>query len=71
MAGTNLAFSLVILLGLQQSGIVLSNKQKEDFIFLWRYIGYQLAIDEELLPANFKEAFHLAQIIKETEFQKI
>jgi len=70
MAGTNLAFSLVILLGLQQSGIVLSDRQKEDFIFLWRYIGYQLAIDKELLPANFKEAFHLAHIIKKRNFKK-
>jgi ER-bound oxygenase mpaB/B'/Rubber oxygenase, catalytic domain len=70
MAGTNLAFSVLILLGLQQSGHVLSEKQKEDFIFLWRYIGYQLAIDEELLPATFKEAYHLAQVIKKRNFKK-
>jgi len=69
MAGTNLAFSLVILMGLQQSGIILSDKQKEDFIFLWRYIGYQLAIEEELLPATFREAYHLAQVIKKRNFK--
>jgi ER-bound oxygenase mpaB/B'/Rubber oxygenase, catalytic domain len=70
MAGTNLAFSVLILLGLQQSGHVLSEKQKEDFIFLWRYIGYQLAIEEDLLPATFKEAYHLAQVIKKRNFKK-
>ncbi len=70
MAGTNLAFSVLIVLGLQQSGHVLSEKQKEDFIFLWRYIGYQLALDEDLLPATFKEAYHLAQIIKKRNFRK-
>ena len=70
MAGTNLAFSVLILLGLQQSGHVLSEKQKEDFIFLWHYIGYQLSLDEDLLPATFKEAYHLAQVIKKRNFKK-
>jgi hypothetical protein len=45
MAGTNLAFSYVILLGMQQSGFILSDKEKEDFLFAWRYIGYQLNIE--------------------------
>lgn len=70
MAGTNLAFSLVILLGLQKSGYILTEKHKEDYIFLWRYIGYQLNIEEDLLPESFKDAFHLAQVIKKRHFKK-
>lgn len=70
MAGTNLAFSYVILLGMQQSGFILSDKEKEDFIFAWRYIGYQLNIDEELLPASFSEARILATTIKNRNFKK-
>jgi hypothetical protein len=70
MAGTNLAFSLVILHGLQKSGYALTDKQKEDFIYLWRYIGYQLHIDEDLLPTSFKEAYQLALIIKKRNFKK-
>lgn len=70
MAGTNLAFSILILLGLQQTGFVLSDKQKDDFIFLWRYIGYQLHIDEHLLPSSVREAYQLAQLIKKRNFKK-
>lgn len=70
MAGTNLAFSVLILSGLQHSGFVLSDKQKEDFIHLWKYVGYHLAIEEDLLPSSFKEAYHLAQVIKKRNFKK-
>jgi len=70
MAGTNLAFSVVILLGLQQSGFVLSDTQKEDFIYLWRYIGFHLGIDPDLLPSTFKEAYRLAKLIRKRNFKK-
>ena len=70
MAGTNLAFSYVILLGMQQSGFILSQKEKEDFLFAWRYIGYQMSIDEELLPSSFTEARQLAGTIKMRNFKK-
>jgi ACT domain-containing protein len=70
MAGTNLAFSVIIVVGLQQSGFTLSEKQMEDFIFLWRYIGYQLAIDPELLPTSFQEAYKLAKLIRKRNFKK-
>jgi hypothetical protein len=70
MAGTNMAFSYVILLGMQQSGFVLSQKEKEDFLFAWRYIGYQMNIDEALLPSTFLEARQLATTIKIRNFKK-
>ncbi len=70
MAGTNLAFSYIILVGMQQSGYRISHEEKYDFLFTWRYIGYQLNIDEKLLPASFAEAQLLTQIIKERNFRK-
>lgn len=70
MAGTNLAFSYVILLGMQQSGFILSQNEKEDFLFAWRYIGYQMNIDEALLPSSFLEARQLATAIKTRNFKK-
>ncbi len=70
MAGTNLAFSYVILLGMQQSGFILSQKEKEDFLFAWRYVGYQMNIDEALLPSSFLEARQLATTIKIRNFKK-
>lgn len=70
MAGTNLAFSYVILMGLQQSGFSLTQKEREDFIFTWRYIGYLLHIDDKLLPASFTEAARLTHVIKQRNFRK-
>lgn len=70
MAGTNLAFSYVILTGLQRSGILLSDREKEDFLFVWKYIGTQLGITKELLPDNFQEARILAETIKSRTMRK-
>ena len=70
MAGTNLAFSYIILLGLQKSGFILTEKEKEDFLFLWRYIGYQLNVDQELLPDSFQQAATLARTIEKRNFKK-
>jgi len=70
MAGTNLAFSYIILLGMQQSGYGITDEEKEDFLFTWRYIGYQLNVEEQLLPTSFKEAGMLTQLIKERNFRK-
>jgi len=70
MAGTNLAFSYIILNGLRQSGFSISEKQKEDFIYLWRYIGYQMGIEEDLLPISYREAYLLKQKIELRNFRK-
>lgn len=70
LAGTNLAFSYVILLGMQQSGFILSQKEKEDFLFVWRYIGYQMNFDDALLTSSFMEARQLATLIKIRNFKK-
>jgi hypothetical protein len=70
MAGTNLAFSYIILNGLQQSGFSLSPKEKEDFLYVWRLIGYHLNIDERLLPASLPEARVQEQIIHRRHFKK-
>jgi len=70
MAGTNLAFSYIILTGLQKSGIQVSERDKDDFLYLWRYIGYQLHIDEQLLPRSFAEASLLEYTIRRRNFKR-
>jgi hypothetical protein len=69
MAGTNLAFSYIILNGLRMSGFRLSDDQKEDYLHLWNYIGLQLGIDPHLLPADYQEAFLLTKRIRERNFR--
>ena len=70
MAGTNLAFSYIIINGLQKSGYMMTNREKENFLALWRYIGYQLYIEDELLPSTLKEAELLEKTIRKRHFKQ-
>ena len=70
MAGTNLAFSYIIINGLQKSGYMMTNREKDNFLALWRYIGYQLHIEEELLPSTVKEAELLEKTIRKRHFKQ-
>jgi len=68
MAGTNLAFSYMILLGLSREGYPVQQQQMEDFLFVWRYVGYLLQLNEELLPASLNEAAQLERAIRRRHF---
>lgn len=70
MAGTNLAFSFLILRGLKKAGYTITEREMESFTSLWRYIGYQLHISTELLPANYAEAMVLERTIRNRHFKK-
>jgi hypothetical protein len=70
MAGTNLAFSYVIIRGMEQSHFILSERAVEDFLYAWRFIGYQLRIDEALLPKTREDAAVLERAIRERNFHE-
>ena len=70
MAGTNLAFSYIIVKGLQKSGYMITEREKENFLALWRYIGYQLYIQDELLHSTLKEAELLEKTIRKRHFKE-
>lgn len=59
MAGTLMSFSALILNGLDQLGIQLKDDQIEAYMHCWNVIGYLMGIDEDLLPANYKEGWNL------------
>jgi hypothetical protein len=69
LAGTNIAFSYIILLGLYQGKYPVSPEEAESFLHTWRFVGYLLHIDEALLPASFAEAAALEQAIKQRHFK--
>lgn len=69
MAGTNLAFSYLILKGMKQGGYQMYNSEIDAFLHLWKYIGYQLTIDENLLANNYKEAEELEKAIRLRHFK--
>lgn len=67
MAATVLLFSLAMLEGLETLGLNPTEHEAEDYIALWRYIGYLLGVDTELLAASRAEAERLYQYIDLTQ----
>lgn len=70
MAGTNLAFSFIVLQGLQKLGFQWDKTQAEDFLYTWNVIGSMLGVADELLPKNLQEAYWLDKKIARRHFRR-
>lgn len=68
MAGTNLTFSYVVLLGLRKMGIGVSEQEEEDYLHHINVVNYLNGVAEELLPQNLREAYTLSQAIGQRQF---
>ncbi|GAB3719785.1 hypothetical protein GCM10027592_63400 [Spirosoma flavus] len=68
MAGTNGAFSYIVLRGLRKSGITLSEQEEEDYLHHSNVIGFLNGVSAELLPQNLREAYHLDRAISRRQF---
>ena len=68
MAGTNLAFCLLVVRGLRKLGKQVDSKDAFAYIYYWNAIGEMLGIDESLLPKDNKEAFKLERDIRKRQF---
>lgn len=68
MAGTNLTFSYVVLLGLRKAGVLASEQEEEDYLHHINVINYLNGVAEELLPQNLREAYTLSQAISRRQF---
>lgn len=66
--GTLLLFSLVFVLGTQLLGVRYTERERGDILHLWRYVGWLLGIDDELLPATEQDAWRLLWLLAATEF---
>lgn len=69
MAGTNLAFSYLILKGLQNTGFNITNLERDGFLHLWRYVGYHMHINADLLTDSMTEAGQLERAIVNRHFK--
>jgi len=67
MAGTNLQFSVVYLAGLTGLGFVVTRREREAVMHLWRYFGWLIGVREELLPATLAEGLELLWALLLTE----
>lgn len=63
MAGTNLAFSYIVIRGLRKLGAYSEDRYETDFLHFWSVAGALLGVEETLLPLNLREAFHLDRMI--------
>ena len=69
MAGTNLAFSLIVLRGLEKSGIRIDTKIQQNYLLFWAKIGAMSGVDAALLATNMYEAQLLDMLIAERHFK--
>jgi len=70
MAGTNLAFSLIVLRGLRKSGNTISKTEADAYLHFWKVIGHLLGMDARLLSDNSKELSLLARRIEQRQFRE-
>ncbi len=70
MAGTNLAFSFIILRGLRKVGIAVDRADADAYLHLWNVVGWLMGVRDDLLPANERVAATLDQLIASRHFRK-
>lgn len=66
--GTLLLFSLVYLLGTRLLGVRYSERERGDIMHLWRYVGWLMGVDPQLLPASEEDAWRMLWLLAATEF---
>ncbi|HEY8079826.1 MAG TPA: oxygenase MpaB family protein, partial [Labilithrix sp.] len=67
MVGTNLEFSIAYIGGLTALGCLLSRREREAMMHLWRFVGFVVGVREDLLPKTFAEGLELAWMFNGTE----
>lgn len=64
MIGTNLAFSLLVMRGMEKLGRFPGKETHEAVLHYWKLIGFYLGINTSLWPETAKEAFELEKVIR-------
>lgn len=64
MIGTNLAFSLLVMRGMEKLGRYPGKEMSEAVMHYWKVIGHYLGIQTAYWPETAKEAFELEKIIR-------
>lgn len=67
MGGTALLFSAVVLDSLRKLGFDFDAESIHLYMQLWRYSGYLMGVDQEVLPTSEREARRLMDMIASTE----
>jgi hypothetical protein len=69
MAGTLMAFSALVVQGLELLGIRLTDDEKEAYIHTWKVVGHLMGVDRSLIPEDFFDAVALGEAIFHQQMQ--
>ena len=69
LAGTLLLFSMGNVLGSQALGLRFSRREKGAIYHFWRYVGYLLGVDPEILPTSELDSWRLLWLQADYEFR--
>lgn len=70
MAGTNVAFSLIVLRGLRKLGVDISREQANGFLHYWDVVGALLGVEAELRMGSPRNALRLESAIAKRNFKQ-
>ncbi len=70
MLGTNLAFSLVVLRGMEKLGYSVDKSHEDAYINTWNVIGFLLGVKNEIMPESYLEAVKIDTLIAERQFKE-
>ncbi len=70
LIGTQLAFSALIIEGLEQFKIQLTAEEKDAYMHCWNIVGHFVGVDPQLMPNTYEEGFELGLRILKRNCQK-
>lgn len=70
MLGTNLAFSLIVLRGLEKLGYRVDKSYENAYLNTWNVIGFLLGVKHEIMPNNYLEAVKIEKLIANRQFRQ-
>jgi len=69
MAGTNGAFSYIVIRGMRISGNEPSESDSEAYLHFWNVVSVIMGIDKSLITNNLREAFVMDKVIAKRQFR--
>ena len=69
MAGTNGAFSYIVLRGMRKMGTEPEESDSEAYLHFWNVVSVIMGIDKTLIPNNLREAFVMDKVIAKRQFR--
>lgn len=67
MLATILQFSVAYAYGIRALGVVLSSRERDALMHLWRYVGFVMGVRQELMPTTFAEAAGVYRLVALTQ----